>query len=186
MMGKTKKQLILEIFERESMTQLGEAEVRSIQKKLTAVLGGGVSASRGYIARVVAEAGKPVQISDAFSLPVLEESYRQVFEGLLKFSTLAEAEQSLRQINARYHEFKAAGDEKGTAYARAVALVGKRRAQAAARRAKTAEMREVKQEIANWFTLWLSAPQFFEDWLDLRKQSPEFRSKWGHESDIIP
>jgi hypothetical protein len=185
MSGKTKKQWILEIFERESMTNLGEAEARLIQQKLAEVLGPGVTVSRGYIARVVAEAGQPVQISDAFSLPVMEESYRQAFEGLLKFSTLAEAEQSLRQINARYHEFKAASDEKGMAYARAVAVVGKRRAQAAARRATSAEMREVKQEIANWFTLWLSAPQFFEDWLDLRKQSPEFRSKWGRESDGI-
>lgn len=179
MSEKTKKQLILEIFEQESMTHLGEAEVRRIQSRLAEVVGKERAASRGYIARVVAEAGKPVQITDSFSRPVMEEPYRHLFEDILKFSTLEQAEHSLGQISARYRDFKAAGDEKGKAYARSVALVGQRRAQAQARRAKTEEMREVKHEIAEWFALWLSAPDLFEAWLELRKQSPEFVKKWG-------
>lgn len=185
MAGKTKKQWILEIFACESMTKLGEAEARVIQKKLAEVLGPDVTVSRSYIARVVAEAGWPVHVNDAFSLPVMEAPYRQVFEGLLKFGTLAEAEQSLRQLSTRYHEFKAVGDSRGMAYARAVAVVGQRRAQAAARRAKSADMRRMKQEIANWFSLWLSAPQLFENWLELRKRSPEFQTHWGHPSPTL-
>lgn len=179
MPGITKKQLILEIFERESMTSLGEAEVQVIQKKLTETLGKGGTTSRGYIVRVLAEAGKPVRITDSFSLPVMEEPYKQVFEGILKFGTLEQTEQSLQQIGALYRQYKAAGDERGMAYAKAVVLVGKRRAQAAARRAKSPEARDVKREIVEWFTLWLYAPDLFDDWLYLRKQSPEFQEKWG-------
>ena len=30
-------------------------------------------------------------------------------------------------------------------------------------------------EIANWFRIWLETPDAFFDWLDVRKQSPDFR-----------
>jgi len=179
---RTKRQLILEIFERESMTGLGEAEVRAIQKGLGEALGKGETASRGYIARVVAGAGKPVRIADSFSPPAMGEPYSRLFEGVLKFSTLEQAEQSLRQIGRLYREFKAAGDKQGMTYARSVALVGKRRARAATRRAKQPALRDLKHEIAEWFALWLSAPELFDDWLDLRKESPDFRKKgWSSE-----
>lgn len=180
MSGPTKKQLILEIFEREAMTSLGRAEVRRIQKKLVESLGPSGASSPGYIARVLAEAGKPVHIADAFSLPPMEEPYEQQFRDILKFGTLEQAEASLRRLSALYRKFKAAGDEKGMRYARSIALVGKRRAQAAARRARSAETRDVKREIVEWFTLWLYNPPVFDDWLELRKQSPEFQERWGN------
>lgn len=183
MSDKTKKQLILEIFDRESMTRLGEREVRLIQRKLTQLFGGGEPASRGYIARVLTEAGKSVEISEPFSLPAMEEPYDQAFEGVLKFSTLEEAEQSVRRLGALYRQYKAAGDDKGMRYARSVVLVGQRRAQAAARRARSPEARDVKREIVQWFTLWLTNPDLFDDWLYLRKRAPEFQQKWGCKAD---
>ena len=156
------------------MTSLGEAEAQLIQKRMSQALGGEGKCSRAYIARVLAEAGKPVHITDSFSAPVMEEPYRQSLEGLLKFGTLEQAESSLRRIDFVYQQYKARNDTKGMAYARAIVLVGKRRAQAAAKRAKSADAVTVKQEIANWFSLWLSAPSLFEDWLQLRKQSELF------------
>jgi hypothetical protein len=178
-MEKTKKQLILDLFEQASMTELTEREARIIQKTLIDQLGEAGHTSRHYIASVLADAGKPVRIRDDFGLPVMEPEYQAAFEGVLKFDTLEHAEQSLRTIGELYHQFKHRGDAKGTAYARQMASLGKRRAQAAARRAKSPAARQVKSEIAEWFTLWLYAPDTFETWLSLRKQAPGFRQKFG-------
>jgi len=41
-----------------------------------------------------------------------------------------------------------------------------------------APKRAEKVEIANWFRIWLETPDAFFDWLDVRKQSPEFREKF--------
>jgi hypothetical protein len=38
--------------------------------------------------------------------------------------------------------------------------------------------REEKVEIANWFRIWLETPDAFFDWLDVRKQSPDFRTRF--------
>jgi hypothetical protein len=41
-----------------------------------------------------------------------------------------------------------------------------------------AQKRTEKEEIAGWFRIWLETPDAFFDWLDVRKQSPEFRAKF--------
>jgi len=38
--------------------------------------------------------------------------------------------------------------------------------------------RQEKEEISNWFRIWLETPDAFFDWLDVRKQSPEFHAKF--------
>jgi hypothetical protein len=43
------------------------------------------------------------------------------------------------------------------------------------------QKRAEKEEIANWFRIWLETPDVFFDWLDVRKQSPEFRAKFPPE-----
>jgi len=40
------------------------------------------------------------------------------------------------------------------------------------------QKRAEKTEIANWFRIWLETPDAFFDWLDLRKQSPEFQARF--------
>jgi hypothetical protein len=37
------------------------------------------------------------------------------------------------------------------------------------------EKRREKQEVANWFRVWLETSDLFFDWLELRKQSEEFQ-----------
>jgi len=40
-----------------------------------------------------------------------------------------------------------------------------------------------KEEIAGWFRIWLETPDVFFDWLDVRKQSPEFKTKFPSEDE---
>ena len=38
--------------------------------------------------------------------------------------------------------------------------------------------RDQKQEILEWFRIWLETPDTFFDWLDLRKQSAEYQHRF--------
>jgi hypothetical protein len=39
--------------------------------------------------------------------------------------------------------------------------------------------RAEKEEIRQWFRVWIENPEVFFDWLELRKQAPEFVEKFG-------
>jgi hypothetical protein len=60
-----------------------------------------------------------------------------------------------------------------------IARLGKRRAEMISHNHKVEpHKRAEKEEIATWFRIWLETPDAFFDWLDVRKQSPEFRAKF--------
>jgi hypothetical protein len=37
---------------------------------------------------------------------------------------------------------------------------------------------ELAKEIVEWLAIWLQNPDIFEDWSDLRQNSPEFRKRF--------
>jgi len=41
------------------------------------------------------------------------------------------------------------------------------------------QRRSVAAELASWLTVWLQNPAIFDDWLNLRRNSPEFLQKFG-------
>jgi hypothetical protein len=76
-------------------------------------------------------------------------------------------------------KFRAHGERAAVERVLDVARLGKRRAEMIARNRKVdAHKRAEKEEIADWFRIWLETPDAFFDWLDLRKQSPEFQKKF--------
>lgn len=173
----TKKQLILEIAGRHRFKSAGERELRAIQQEMTQ-LAGGQAAALSYIARVLQESG--VTLRFAPFGPVLEEPYASRLKGLLRFGNFEEAEHSLRELDAVYREYRSGGDRKGAELIRAAVLRGRRRAEALAANSRLAlTKRTEKREIARWFGVWLQTPLIFFDWLDLRKQSEEFRNQLG-------
>jgi hypothetical protein len=80
-------------------------------------------------------------------------------------------------------EHKRGGEQR----VREVALLGRRRAEMIARNRKVEpKKRAEKEEIARWFGTWLETPDAFFDWLEVRKQSPEFQKVFpnGIEEEI--
>jgi hypothetical protein len=64
------------------------------------------------------------------------------------------------------------------------ALKGKQRAEMIARNPKVDERKRAeKVEIAEWFTVWLKQPEIFNDWLELRERSRDFRSRFKTDDD---
>jgi len=129
---------------------------------------------------VLAEAGLRVEVDDKYVDPWMDAPYAGRLKGLLEFGDFAKAEASIRKLDAAYREYRELGDRVGTGLVRTLMLKGKQRAASIASNPRLSqEKREEKREIASWFRVWLEAPDLSADWLDLRKQSPEFRRRFG-------
>ena len=107
----------------------------------------------------------------------IESPYREDLEGILAFSTFSETEETLRKLDILRQKYQLSRDSKGTAHCRHIASLGRKRAEFISRNKRVdAKKRKQKQEIANWFGIWLETPALFFDWLELRKNSEEFRA----------
>jgi hypothetical protein len=110
----------------------------------------------------------------------MPEPYATRLKGMLEFHDLASAEQSLLRLDGIHRDYLSAADRVGKAMVFALVKKGKLRAQSIAANPRVqARKRQEKQEITNWFRVWLETPDLFPDWLELRKSSDEFRQAFG-------
>jgi len=106
------------------------------------------------------------------------------FAHVLRFATLEEAEATLRRLDAMWRESRAAGDAARATHVLEIAREGRRRAQMiAGNRRVAAAKRAEKEEIRQWFRVWLETPELFFEWLELRKASPEFVERFGEKGE---
>lgn len=173
---KTKKVLILDTAREIAATKWTPAEIEQLRRKLLAEHGEAGKTGADYIAEVLKSEGWKVVLTQREEA---EEEYEEEFEDLLHFKTLEDAEVSLTRLDELMRKFRAHSEKAAVERVLDVARLGKRRAEMIARNRKVdARKRAEKEEIANWFRIWLETPDPFFDWLDLRKQSPEFQKKF--------
>ena len=173
---KTKKTLILETARQINAQNWTPAEIDQLRRRLLAEHGEAGKTGSDYIADVLKDAGHRVLLS---LQEEAEEKYEEEFEDLLHFKTLEDAEVSIMRLDELMRKFRAHGENAAVHRVLEVARLGKRRAEMISRSHKVEpHKREEKLEIASWFRIWLETPDAFFDWLDLRKQSPEFRAKF--------
>lgn len=76
-------------------------------------------------------------------------------------------------------EFERDDDETGLDELRTLAADARQRAEAMGKNRKLNEtVRSEQREIAEWLKVWLQTPMLFENWLELRQRSEEFRQKF--------
>jgi len=168
----SKKALILEAAEELGKPRFTPAEIEQIRRKLIAQLGAQGKTSADYIVSVLEEAGMKVIWSTKSDT---EGRYEEEFSDLLHFSTLEEAEMCIVRLDELFRKFQHEHERAGTERVREVARLGRRRAEMISRNHKVdATKRAEKVEIAHWFGIWLETPDAFFDWLEVRKQSPDF------------
>jgi hypothetical protein len=173
---KTKKTLILDTAREIAATKWTAAEIEQLRRRLLAEHGEAGKTGSDYITEVLKSAGWKVVLTQPEEA---EEEYEEEFEDLLHFKTLGDAEVSLTRLDELMRKFRAHGEKAAVERVLDVARLGKRRAEMIARNNKVdARKRVEKEEIANWFRIWLETPDAFFDWLDVRKQSPEFQDKF--------
>ncbi len=172
----SKKELILAAA-REIKTQAWTpAEIDQLRRRLIATHGDAGKTSSEYITDVLKAAGFKLLLTlqeDA------EDQYEEEFEDILHFTTLQDAEVSLMRLDELMRRFQHHGEPAAVERVLNVARLGKRRAEMIARNHKVqAQKRAEKEEMASWFRIWLETPDAFFNWLDVRKESAEFKSKF--------
>jgi hypothetical protein len=173
---KTKKALILDTAREIAATKWTPAEIEQLRRKLLTEHGEAGKTGSDYIAEVLNSAGWKVVLTQREEA---EEEYEEEFEDLLHFKTLEDAEVSLTRLDELMRKFREHGEKAAVERVLDVARLGKRRAEMISRNRKVdARKRSEKEEIAGWFRIWLETPDAFFDWLDVRKQSPEFQKKF--------
>ncbi len=173
---KTKKTLILEAAREINAQKWTPAEIEQLRRRLMAEHGEAGKTGSDYITDVLKSAGQKVVLNQ---MEEAEEHYEEEFEDLLHFKTLDDAEVSIMRLDELMRKFRGHGERTAVERVLNVARLGKRRAEMIARNHKVeAPKRAEKEEIAGWFRIWLETPDAFFDWLDVRKQSAEFRAKF--------
>ena len=170
----TKKTLILEAARSIGVQKWTPAEIDQLRRRLIAEHGEAGKTGSEYIADVLESAGLKLELT---LQEEAEDQYEEEFEDLLHFKTLEDAEVSIMRLDELMRKFRSQGEHAAVERVLNVARLGKRRAEMISRNQKVeAPKRSEKQEIANWFRIWLETPDAFFDWLDVRKQSAEFQS----------
>jgi hypothetical protein len=179
----TKKKAILTIAGDLGLQKFTPAEVEQIRRQLIVKLGAPGKTSPDYIAEVLAAAGLRVVWSTQADT---NGQYEEEFHDLLHFATLEEAEICIMRLDELWRKFRSEGERAAAERVLEVARLGRRRAEMIARNPRVeAHKRDQKQEILQWFRIWLETPDTFFDWLDLRKQSPEYQGRFGQDiSDV--
>lgn len=168
----TKKAMILEAAEHLHVQKFTPAEVEQIRRRLIAQLGAEGKTSADYVMSVLEESGRRVVWSTRSDT---EGKYEEEFSDLLHFSTLEEAEMCIIRLDELLRKFSVEGERPAAERVREVGRLGRRRSEMIAHNHKVdAAKRAEKLEIAQWFAIWLDTPDAFFDWLEVRKQSPEF------------
>jgi hypothetical protein len=177
--AETKKRAILQIAEALGLEKFTPAEIEQIRRQLVVKFGASGKTAPDYIAEVLAAAGLRVVLSTQADT---HGQYEEEFRDLLHFATLEEAEICLMRLDELWRKFRAEGQRAAAERVLEVARLGRRRAEMIARNPRVDQhKRDQKQEILEWFRIWLETPDAFFDWLDLRKQSPDYQQRFGGE-----
>jgi hypothetical protein len=171
-----KKQMILAVARELDKPSYTPAEIEQVRRRLLAEHGEAGKTSADYVADVLLEAGMRVVLSPHTDT---QGRYEEEFEDLLHFSTFEEAEMCLVRLDELHRKFTAEGERAAAARVIEVAQLGRRRAEMIARNHKVdSKKRAEKEEVARWFGVWLEQPDAFFDWLEIRKNAPEFQERF--------
>jgi hypothetical protein len=183
--SRTKRDLIIEVWEDLDCESVGALELEHIQRALREKFGTDALASPASIARVVADEGAVLRHPEVFEWDVKwrEENLKQgAFANVLDFSDLPSAFASVLKLEeTRLHHRKEKGATSLTELRGAVVAARKDLLLRARSKIIDGDSRAQLKEVSEWLTVWLQSPELFSDWLDLRRRSPEFRKKFPEE-----
>jgi hypothetical protein len=184
-MGKlSKNEFIVTAWRRLGAGPVGRKELRAIQAALAKEFG--VSQSPASIARVLSDEGAELKHPEIIECDAKwrgaqvekEEARFKNLNVLLSEPSLSieQGEVLIREMDLLRSRFSEDDDREALQRLKAIALEVRQRALSAGSDQKSDEMvRRQQKEIAEWLTVWLQTPELFEQWLELRKHSPEFK-----------
>ncbi|HEY0377732.1 MAG TPA: hypothetical protein VGC87_12475 [Pyrinomonadaceae bacterium] len=180
--SRTKHDLMIEVWEHLDCESVGAAELETIASVVRERFGEGAVEAPAVVARLLADEGAELRHAEVLELDTRHRSadpYEAMFRNVLKFSTFAQAVSSLKNLDNLRRQFARTKDQEGLRRVHETALKGRKRAQMISRNRNVDERKRAeKAEIAEWFAVWLRQPEIFDDWLELRRRSKDFRERF--------
>jgi hypothetical protein len=181
--ARTKHELMIEVWEHLDCETVGAQELEAIAEAVRGRFGEGAEESPAIVARLLADEGAELRHAEVLEADARwrgVDPYEAMFRNVLKFSTFEEAAASIKRLDNLRRQFARKKDKEGLRRVQETVLKGKQRAQMIARNPSVNERKRAeKEEIAEWFTVWLRQPEIFEDWLHLRQRTKDFRTRFG-------
>jgi hypothetical protein len=163
------KSFIIKYLEENQTRRVGRGVLAEICRQATRALGRDKPVSRRYVLDVLFQ----TQVEIDRSLGGLPVDLR----GRVHFHDLEVAAASLADMAKEYEAARQAGDKVRAEDCRRAVRNGKDRLKLLLRRGDLApEKRQQKQELVDWFLVWLEAPPLFSPWLEARRAAAGGRS----------
>ena len=186
--ARTKRELMIEVWEHLDCETVGAEELEKIVAAVRERFDGGAVESPAVMARLLADEGAELRHAEVLEMDArwrTADPYEPMFRNVLRFSDFEQAAGSIKRLENLRRQFARKKDSEGARRVRETALRGKQRAQMiAANKSVDERKRAEKEEIANWFTVWLQTPEIFDDWLSLRRASPDFKKRFREDVDV--
>jgi len=113
MKRKSKRELVLDIYDNEAMGEVTAREIAVINQALIEEYGEGGAMTPAEIARILHDEDLPVRFDQVFRMMTTTEKYENAFARFLENDDFTEAEKSIRGIDELYRKYKQAGDRAG-------------------------------------------------------------------------
>lgn len=179
--SRTKRDLIIEVWEELDCESVGAHELEQIQQVLRERLGAGAIESPASIARIVADEGAALRHSEVFECDLKwREGKLAGTSDLLDFSSLKTALESFAEVECRRRELEEQKDTAGLQRLGEVTAGARQDVLLIARSKLIPDLQRAEaKEVSEWLRVWLVAPELFRDWLDLRMRSAEFQKRFS-------
>ncbi len=192
----TKRELIIQVWDRLGRIAVGEAELRQIQRSVRKQFGQGADESPAAIARVLADEDAELRHPEVIEF---DARWREAkiqsdggeFKGLEDLLTgkplrLKKTEALIKKLERLRQRAENSGDQTAARELRSMAASGRQIAESLTKDQNlNLQERREQAEIAEWLKVWIQTPSLFADWLDLRQRSAEFRKKFSS-TDVAP
>lgn len=183
--SRTKRDLIIEVWEDLDCESVGARELEQIQEALREKFGAGAFESPASIARTVADEGAVLRHPEVFDCDLKwrkQNVDKRSLQEHLDFASLSTAFASMVKVEEKRLELQIDEDTAGLKQLRNIVTASRKDSLLRARsKILDGGQREQAKEISQWLTVWLQAPELFSDWLDLRRRSPEFRKRFSED-----
>ena len=182
------RELIIEFWLERGRPPIDAQFLENVQSKLMERFGD-PAMSPASVARFLADEGAELRHPEIIESDVRWRESR-VKSGMDKFAAvehlssgarlnIEEAGTLIGRMEKLRQEFERDDDEMRLEELRTLAAGARQRAEAMGKNRKLDERVRIEQsEIAEWLKVWLQTPMLFENWLELRRRSEEFRKRF--------
>lgn len=181
--ARTKDDLVIEVWEKLDCESVGRAEIEAIETAVEAVFGVSAVDPPMVLARFLSDEGAHLRHSEIMQL-YLERAGESAFDIALRnaadLSSTAAALASIKRLDNLRKKLAAENDKRSLTDLKTAVLEFRREFQeqtASDRTSDEVKLRAV--EIDEWLSHWLKTPEMFFAWVELRRNSPDFKEKFG-------